>query len=72
MLGSLILYLKGMRIMMFQLSGFYHMHSVRLRADRAHLGFGLTGLQSTRCGLLVLIGNIGLGSASDLHHPPIQ
>ena len=23
-LGSLILYLKGMRIMMFQLSGFYH------------------------------------------------
>ena len=23
MLGSLILYLKGMRIMMFQLSGFY-------------------------------------------------
>ena len=25
MLGSLILYLKGMRIMMFQLSGFYYM-----------------------------------------------
>ena len=24
MLGSLILYLKGMRIMMFQLSGFYY------------------------------------------------
>ena len=24
MLGSLILYLKGMRRMMFQLSGFYH------------------------------------------------
>ena len=23
-LGSLILYLKGMRIVMFQLSGFYH------------------------------------------------
>ena len=29
MLGSLILYLKGMRIMMFQLSGFYYMfHSI--------------------------------------------
>ena len=25
MLGSLMLYLKGMRIMMFQLSGFYSM-----------------------------------------------
>ena len=25
-LGSLILYLKGMRIMMFQLSGFYYIH----------------------------------------------
>ena len=24
MLGSLILYLRGMRIMMFQLSGFYY------------------------------------------------
>ena len=24
MLGSLILYLKGMRIMMFQLSGYYY------------------------------------------------
>ena len=26
MLGSLILFLKGMRIMMFQLSGFYYIH----------------------------------------------
>ena len=26
MLGSLILYLKGMRIMMFQLSGFYYIY----------------------------------------------
>ena len=33
MLGSLILYLKGMRIMMFQLSGFYYksVFSQRLR-----------------------------------------
>ena len=30
-LGSLILYLKGMRIMMFQLSGFY--------INKSHLGF---------------------------------
>ena len=29
MLGSLILYLKGMRIMMFQLSGFYYRRSNR-------------------------------------------
>ena len=25
MLGSLVLYLRGMRILMFQLSGFYYM-----------------------------------------------
>ena len=37
MLGSLILYLKGMRIMMFQLSGFY-CRIVRLQNFRA-LGF---------------------------------
>ena len=37
MLGSLILYLKGMRIMMFQLSGFY------CRAQ------GLEGLQGESC-----------------------
>ena len=30
MLGSLILYLKGMRIMMFQLSGFYYRVSCRV------------------------------------------
>ena len=29
MLGSLILYLKGLRIMMFQLSGFYYMWVVK-------------------------------------------
>ena len=33
-LGSLILYLKGMRRMMFQLSGFYYMG-----ASRIGLGF---------------------------------
>ena len=31
MLGSLILYLKGMRIMMFQLSGFYYRSYMLLR-----------------------------------------
>ena len=29
MLGSLILYLKGIRIMMFQLSGFYYNYVTR-------------------------------------------
>ena len=37
MLGSLILYLKGMRIMMFQLSGYYY---IGLRG----LGFRVSGL----------------------------
>ena len=50
MLGSLILYLKGMRIMMFQLSGFYYNPNPKqlqvtpnakqaklLRADLQHL-----------------------------------
>ena len=36
MLGSLILYIKGMRILMFQLSGFYY---------RALLGFSDVGLR---------------------------
>ena len=31
MLGSLIIYLKGMRRMMFQLSGFYHTWSPKIR-----------------------------------------
>ena len=36
MLGSLILYLKGMRIIMFQLSGYYYiMGLIRLRANSA-------------------------------------
>ena len=34
MLGSLILYFKGMRIMMFQLSGFYFKASGALRSSR--------------------------------------
>ena len=37
MLGSLILYLKGMRTMMFQLSGFYHRD------------LGCLGLRGSRC-----------------------
>ena len=39
MLGSLILYLKGMRIMMLQLSGF-HCRGLAVR------GLGFTGLAS--------------------------
>ena len=38
MLGSPILYLKGMRRMMFQLSGFYYIRNLRPgRGKRAHL-----------------------------------
>ena len=40
MLGSLILYLKGMGIMMFQLSGFYC-------KPQRHKGFRVSGLGST-------------------------
>ena len=42
MLGSLIVYLKGMRIMMFQLSGYYYSENVDLKDkmkphERAHM-----------------------------------
>ena len=50
MLGSLILYLKGMRIMMFQLSGFYC--SCRVQKPQKVYTFGF----------IVGVGNIkGLG-----------
>ena len=39
MLGSPILYFKGMRILMFQLSGFYYKHK-----GEEFLGFGVWGL----------------------------
>ena len=42
MLGSLILYLKGMRRMMFQLSGFYSMVRINQRLKRLS---GFTGLR---------------------------
>ena len=42
MLGSLILYLKGMRIMMFQLSGFYGFYYI-------HLGGGVGKYLSSSC-----------------------
>ena len=41
MLGSLILYLKGIRRMMFQLSGFYYRV---YRAYRCKIGFGVQGV----------------------------
>ena len=44
-LGSLILYLKGMRIMMFQLSGFYF---------RCLVGSGLRADLGVSCGLHVV------------------
>ena len=42
MLGSLILYLKGMRAIMFQLSGFYYRAFMvkGLRFIRVYLGLG--------------------------------
>ena len=51
MLGSLILYLKGMRTIMFQLSGFYYRRAVRVVQGFCHEGFvrALQGwLQSSR------------------------
>ena len=49
MLGSLIIYLKGMRRMMFQLSGFYY----RFRVS----GCGPEGIGASR-----FSGNLGAGS----------
>ena len=45
MLGSLILYLKGMRIMMFQLSGFYYRVPLKgfLQGSLGILGIPLKG-----------------------------
>ena len=39
MLGSLILYFKGMRIMIFQLSGFYYRGFWSLGASGLRIGF---------------------------------
>ena len=39
MLGFLIVYLKGLRIMMFQLSGYYH------TTDHAQKGFGVLSVK---------------------------
>ena len=63
MLGSLIIYLKGMRRMMFQLSGFYYksLHPKPQTLNLApvnprlgiRLGFrGSSGLQIADCSLL--------------------
>ena len=38
MLGSLILYLKGMRILMFQLSGIYHKGTFKAPKDASEVG----------------------------------
>ena len=43
MLGSLILYLKGMRIVMFQLSGFYYKDHQTLVAS-VETSFGKEGM----------------------------
>ena len=54
MLGSLILYLKGMRIMMFQLSGFYCM-AVRALGSKGVSSLGLTFTDSGLRGLYVYL-----------------
>ena len=38
MLGSLLLYLKGMRIMMFQLSGYYYIDPLKVPQSSSFLG----------------------------------
>ena len=47
MLGSLIIYLKGMRRMMFQLSGFYYRLQLKIFASGPEMGF-----LASRCFLL--------------------
>ena len=63
MLGSLILYLKGMRIMMFQLSGFY---CSPLCLQSLAVGFRLScaqqPLHQLRCRRLRLFQRLGLGA----------
>ena len=49
MLGSLILYLKGMRIMMFQLFGFY---CIRFWADAFRRQFQASAPKGKPCGTL--------------------
>ena len=58
MRGSLILYLKGMRIMMFQLSGFYCKGSWTFwgRISGPRFGTSLRGYRSLRAG-------VGLGDS---------
>ena len=54
MLGSLIVYLKGMRIMMLQLSGYYY-RAEQLASGMGFslsFGFGDLGLGLGRCGSL--------------------
>ena len=51
MLGSLILYLKGMRIMMFQLSGYYHTSAIK--APLKGEGLGFRGFRVQGLGLLL-------------------
>ena len=45
-LGSLIVYLKGMRIMMFQLSGYYYKGTLSRKPEReprgSRMGVGFT------------------------------
>ena len=57
MLGSLILYLKGMRIMMFQLSGFYCNPTIIAKVNFCGLGYSAPETNQT-----------GLNLQGDGHH----
>ena len=56
MLGSLILYLKGMRIMMFQLSGFYCKPLMRRSPFR-----GVGGAAGGSCPVAGGVAGLGFG-----------
>ena len=55
MLGSLILYLKGMRIVMFQLSGFYYITVQYMRVPKRFIRF-LSGFVEPPQGGLANLG----------------
>ena len=66
MLGSLILYLEGTRIMMFQLSGFYY-KGLRSQSQTLYqeqnLGFAFSGVKGLRSQSQTLYEEQNLGFA---------
>ena len=60
MLGSLILYIKGLRILMFQLSGFCYMALLGLRVSGSRFLSDLGGLSRVASFALCWIQRLGL------------